>query len=146
VYIPEGVRRRHYPDARSHPATELVALRTGSYTGRLCKACARFELSRTYPGGQWWSWAGCCAVCGTEVYLNPSEKMKRERNPEAQLLCSSACGRAPRVSSRAAIRALQEAELQAERESADAKRKERQRIDQLINELWPEDEAYQPMR
>jgi hypothetical protein len=143
VPVPEHIRRKHYPYARPHPTTELVALRTGAYTARLCKRCAKSELATTYPGGTWWTRAGCCAVCGVEVYLNPSETMRRRRDPEMTLLCSSKCGRPKRVSSHAAIRAAQEAELQAERESVEARRKERQRVDQLILELWPEEEAFQ---
>jgi hypothetical protein len=37
---------------------------------------------------------------------------------------------------------MQEAELRAEREAAEARRRERQRTDQLIAELWPEQEAF----
>jgi hypothetical protein len=140
--VPWHIRKKYYPNLRPHPATELVALRTGSYTARLCKGCAKSAFGSTYPGGPWWTRAGCCAVCGIEVYLNPSETMKRERHPETKVLCGSTCGRATRVSSRAATRAAQEAELQAERERAEARRKERQRTDQLISDLWPEDEAF----
>jgi hypothetical protein len=139
---PEHIRKKYFPMIEPHPATELVALRTGSYTARLCKACVKYELSYTYPGGPWWTRAGCCAVCGVEVYLNPSETRHRKQHPEEKLLCSSKCGRAPRISARAAARAAQEAELQAEQEAAEAKRKERQRIDQLISDLWPEAEAF----
>jgi hypothetical protein len=140
--VPDHTRKRHYPNAESHPATEFVALRTGSYTARVCKRCVKSDLSKTYSGGPWWTRAGCCAVCGIEVYLNPSETMKRERHPETKLLCSSTCGRTKRLSSRAATRAAQEAELQAEQERAEACRKERQRTDELIAELWPEEEAF----
>ena len=76
------------------------------------------------------------------VYLNPSETMKRQRYPETTLLCASTCGRVSRVSSRAAIRAEPEAALRAEREAIEARRQERQLQDQLILDLWPEDEAY----
>jgi hypothetical protein len=157
--VPEAVRKKYYSNVRPHLVTELIALRTGSYTARLCKDCAKFELERQthkidpsqsspnraafIPSGRpWWTRAGFCAVCGIEVHLNPSLEMQRKRHPEMQLLCSSTCGRAPRRSSRAAIRALQEAELQAEQDRAEARRKERQRTDQLINDLWPEDEAF----
>jgi hypothetical protein len=144
---PEHIRKRWWPNVRSHPATELVALRTGTYTARLCKRCVESQLGHTYPAGltgepkRWWTRAGRCAVCGIEVYLNPSETWKRERHPEAPLLCASTCGRVARVS-RAAIRAAQEAELAVEREEAQARRRERQRTDRLIAELWPEEEAF----
>jgi hypothetical protein len=141
--VSEGVRKRHYPNAKAHPATELVALRTGSFTARLCRTCVKFEIEvKTYAGGPWWTHAGSCAVCGIEVYLNPSETMKRKRDPATTLLCASTCGRVRRVSARAAIRAAQEAELRAEEEKAEARRQERQRTDQLVLSLWPEDEAY----
>jgi hypothetical protein len=130
--------------ARPHLVTELaVAFRTGSYTARLCKSCAKPQFSHSYPGGPWWTRAGPCAVCGIEVYLNPSETMHRKKNPEKPILCSSACGREPRLSKRETIHAAREAELKAEQEKADARRKERQRTDQLINDAWPEDEAFQ---
>ena len=57
-------------------------------------------------------------------------------------ICSSTCGRVSRVSSRAAIRAEREAALRAEREAIEPRRQERQLQDQLILDLWPEDEAY----
>jgi hypothetical protein len=143
---PEHIRKRWYPNWPSHPATDLVAFRTGSYTVRVCKRCAEFELYATrhtrHPNDPWWTRAGCCAVCGVEVYLNPSETRKRERHPEAALLCASTCGRQKRLSARAAMRAAQEAELKAEREKAEAGRQERQRTDRLIAELWPEEEAF----
>ena len=136
--LPEHIRNKHYPYVRPHPATELVALRTGSFTARLCRECVKSQLSQSYPGGPWWTRAGCCAVCGIEVYLNPSETLRHKRDPETKLLCKSSCGRTPRVSARA----TQEAELQAEREAAEARRRERQRTDQLILALWPEEEAF----
>jgi hypothetical protein len=37
---------------------------------------------------------------------------------------------------------MQEAELKAEREKAEARWKERQRTNRLIAELWPEEEAF----
>jgi hypothetical protein len=52
---PEHIRKRWYPNVRPHPATELVALRTGSHTARVCKRCAESELGHSYPGGQWWT-------------------------------------------------------------------------------------------
>lgn len=140
IATPEHIRKKHYPYARSHPATELVALRAGSYTALLCRRCVTSELSHTYPGGLWWTRAGCCAVCGIDVYLNPSLTWQRAREPEpkTKLLCKSSCGRTPRVSARA----MQEAELQAEREAAEVRRRERQHTDQVIAELWPEEEAF----
>jgi hypothetical protein len=138
IATPEYIRNRWYPNVRPHPATELIALRTGTYTARLCRACAKAELAKSYPGGPWWTRAGCCAVCGIEVYLNPAETWNRTRHPDTKLLCKSSCGRTPRVSARA----MQEAELRAEREAAEARRRERQRTDQLIAELWPEQEAF----
>jgi len=146
VCAPAGVRKKHHADVKPHLVAELIAFRTGSYTARLCKACADAQCTHNYPGGPWWTLAGLCARCGIEVYLNPSETCHRKRNPDAQLLCSTKCGRVPRRSARAEIRALQEAELRAEQEKAEARRKERQRTDQLINDLWPEDEAYQAKR
>ena len=52
---PEHIRKRHYPHAKSHLVTELVALRAGSYSARLCRRCVKSELSHTYPGGLWWT-------------------------------------------------------------------------------------------
>jgi hypothetical protein len=119
VCASEGVRKRYYPDAKPHPAKVLIAFRTGSYTARLCRDHAKTQFShKTYAAippvsgadycklvenGQWWTRAGLCSVCGIEVYLNPSEKRIREKNPERQLLCSTTCGRAPRRSSREAM-------------------------------------------
>jgi hypothetical protein len=143
VLAPEHIRKKYYPDLTPHQATELVAFRTGSYTARLCKRCAASELVHTYPGGTWWTLAGACAVCGIEVYLNPAMTHERRRHPETNLLCASNCGRRPRVSSRAAIHAEQEAALRAEQEAIEARRQERQRQDQLILALWPEEEAWQ---
>lgn len=137
---PDHIRKKHHPHAKSHPATELVALRTGSYTARLCRRCVKSELTHTYPGGLWWTHAGRCAVCGIDVYLNPAQTLQRTREPEpkTKLLCKSSCGRTSRVSARA----LQKAELEAEREAAETRRQERQRTDQLIAERWPEQEAF----
>jgi Family of unknown function (DUF6011) len=140
--VSEGVRKRHYPNAKPHPATELVALRTGSFTARLCRACIRSELGHSYSGGPWWTHAGYCAACGIEVYLNPAETLKRKRAPNIRLLCASTCGRVPRLSARAAIRAAQKADLQLEQERTEARRRERQRTDQLISAAWPENEAF----
>jgi len=57
-------------------------------------------------------------------------------------VCASGSRLDPRSPGHQTACALQAAELQAEQQQAEAKRKERQRIDQMINEAWPEEEAY----
>lgn len=143
LLVPEHMRAKHYPNVQPHQAAKLLAFRTGTYTVKVCEACARFDLQQTYPGGQWWTRAGTCAACGIDVYLNPSETLALQRRQRHDtLLCSSKCGRTSHISSRAALRAAQEAELRAEQQAAEARRQERQRQDQLILALWPEEEAY----
>ena len=144
LLAPEHIRKKYYPNVQPHRAAKLLAFRAGSYTVKVCEACASVELKQTYPGGQWWTRAGTCVSCGIDVYLNPAMTLQRRRHPETILLCISNCGRSWRVSSRAAIRAEQEATLRAEREAIEARRQERQRQDQLILALWPEEEAYRP--
>ena len=138
VIVPAHILKKYY-HVKPHPATELVAFRTGSYTAKLCAECARSHFNDRYPGGPWWTWVGNCTVCDIAVHYNPSMTLHFTRHP-APIICSSRCGQAPKTD-RAATRAEQQALLFAE-QAIEARRQERRRTDQLIEESWPEMEAY----
>jgi hypothetical protein len=148
VPVPDHIRRRFYADLPGHEATEFVAFRMGGNTVCLCIRCATLLLGGSAVGD--WTRAGHCAICGITVYLSRLARIRHRRNL-VRLVCSPKCGRTlnarlhhrrPQRYRHSETEPMRKAAMAADEAIAQAKRLERQRTDQLILQLWPEEEAY----